>query len=212
MAVGLRVSTAALIGAVTAAGYSFATGIAFRAHSRAWEMGAIPLLLAAFVFVGLLTGTVAALLSRQRPYLAAVLAMVTLFAIAAGVNEFREALTPGMTGDERREFWANIEGLLFGGGPIGVPFALWGALIVNPRPGRLRGVRDATYGIAGFIAFVALIPAAVHWLPWRVGIPAAAAVALAFVVWITRRNRPAAEGISTVGPEIRPGSRTSLPG
>ena len=194
---GLRAAGAAACGAAIAAGYSIATGLAFNAHGRAWEMGAIPLLLAAFVFVGLLAGAIAGLGSRRHPYLAAFLASLLLFAIAVGLNELREALTPYMTRDERREFWANIEGLFFAGFPFGVPLALWGALITDEDPGRLRALRDGSYGLAGFIMFVASIPAAVHWLPWQVGLGAAAVAALAFVGWIARRNRRAGEASGT---------------
>jgi hypothetical protein len=183
------VGGAAVLGALTAACYAITTGLAFNAHSRAWEMGAIPLLLAAFVFVGVLAGIVAGLVARRHPYLAAFLASLLLFAIAVGVNDWREVLTPQMTRDERREFWANIEGLLFSAFLLGMPLALWGALVTDRDAVRLRWVRDASYAFAGLVGFVALIPVAVHWFPWHVGIAGAAAAALTFVHWITRRNR-----------------------
>jgi hypothetical protein len=110
------VGSAAVLGALTAACYAITTGLAFNAHSRAWEMGAIPLLLAALVFVGVLAGIVAGLVARRHPYLAAFLASLLLFAIAVGVNDWREVLTPQMTRDERREFWANIEGQILAKG------------------------------------------------------------------------------------------------
>jgi hypothetical protein len=44
----LRVSGAATIGATAAAGYAIVSGLAFNALSRGLEIGAIPLLLAAF--------------------------------------------------------------------------------------------------------------------------------------------------------------------
>lgn len=145
--------------------------------------------LAAFVFVGLLAGTVAGLLSRLRPYLAAVLAAFLVFVFATVVNDLKEPLTPAMTRDERREFWASIEGLLFGAFPIGVPFALWGALLATVNPGRLHALRAVSYPFAALITFGALIPVAVHWLPWPMGLAAAAVLTGALAVWIVRRNQ-----------------------
>lgn len=185
-AVTVRALGAAALGAVSAAAYAILSGLAFNGL-RSWEMGAIPFLLAAFVFVGLLAGIVAGLGWRARPYLAAVLAMVLLFVLGDQIGDRREALTPLLTADERREFWANIQGFLFAGGPFGVGFALWGALIVDPRP-RWRWLRDGSYAFAGWLAFVALVPAAIHWLPWPIGFAGAAAAAIAFTVWIARRN------------------------
>lgn len=193
MTTALRVLGAAAAGGAAAAVYAIAAGLAFNALSRAIEIGAIPLLLAAFVFVGLLAGTVAGLLSRQRPYLAAVLAAFLVFVFATIVNDLKDQLTPAMTRNERREFWATIEGLLFGGFPFGVPFALWGALLANVNPGRLSAPRAVSYPLAGFIAFAALTPIAVHWLPWPIGLAAAAALAAALIVWIARRNSRAAQ-------------------
>ena len=194
-----RVFGAATVGAAAAAGYAIASGLAFNALSRGLEMGAIPLLLAAFVFVGLLAGTVAGLLCRERPYLAAVLAACLVFVIATGVNDLKEQLTPAMTRDERREFWASIEGLLFGGFPFGVPFALWGALLANVNPGRLSGPRAVSYPFAGFIGFGAVTPVAVHWLPWPIGLALAAVATVSFIVWIVRRNRRTAPAGRTAG-------------
>lgn len=53
MITALRVLGAATVGAAAAAGCAIASGLAFNALSRGLEIGAIPLLLAAFVFVGL---------------------------------------------------------------------------------------------------------------------------------------------------------------
>lgn len=187
---------AGALGGATAAGYAMMTGLAFNAHSRAWEMGAIPLLLASFAFVGLLAGMIAGLACRPHPYLAALCASLVVLIIAAVLNDFRVELTPAMTGDERREFWANIEGLLFAGFPLGVPLALWGALVTDPNPGRLGGPRDASYHLVGFVAFVATLPAAIHWFPWQAGIAAAAIAALSIVLWIARRNSQVADSVA----------------
>jgi hypothetical protein len=191
MRTAIHVIGTAALAAVAAAAFALATGVAFNAH-REWEMGAIPLMLAAFVFVGLFAGTIAGLACPRHPYLAASLASFLVFVIADLVNDFKVELTPQMTRDERREFWANIEGLLLAGFPLGVPFALWGGLMADTNAKRLRVLRDVSYGFAGFIGFVALIPLAVHWLPWQMGIPAAAIAALVFVVWLARRTWRAA--------------------
>jgi hypothetical protein len=187
----IRTISAALLGASCATLYAWLTGIAFHAHSRDWEMGGIPLLFAAWMFVGLSAGIVAGLTARERPYLAAFLATFVLLVIAATVNGLKEELTPGMTRDERREYWANIEGLLFAGFPVGIPFALWGALIVDLKPLRLRGLRSASYQPAGFLSFVALFPMAFHWLPGSMGFFASVVAAVLFFSWIARRNRSA---------------------
>jgi hypothetical protein len=199
MMTALRVFGAATVGAAAAAGYAIASGLAFNALSRGLEIGAIPLLLAAFVFVGLLAGTVAGLLCRERPYLAAILAAFLIFVFATGVNDLKEQLTPAMTRDGRREFWASIEGLLFGGFPFGVPFALWGALLASVNPGRLDAPRAVSYPFAGFIGFGAVAPVAVHWFPWQMGLPLAAVASLSFIVWIVRRNRHTAQAGTTEG-------------
>lgn len=195
----LRIFGAAAVGAVAAAGDAIASGLAFNALSRGLEIGAIPLLLAAFMFVGLLAGTVAGLFSRDHPYRAAVLAAFLVFVFATGINDLKEQLTPAMTRDERREFWATIEGLLFGGFPFGVPFALWGALLVDMNPGRLGAVRALSYPFAAFIAFGAAIPVAVHWFPWPIGLVLAAVAAAAFMVRIVRRNGRTAPAGLTAG-------------
>lgn len=199
MITALRVFGAATVGAAAAAGYAIASGLAFNALSRGLEIGAIPLLLAAFVFVGLLAGTVAGLCCRERPYLAAVLAAFLVFVFATGVNDLKEQLTPAMTRDERREFWATIEGLLFGGFPFGVPFALWGALLASVNPGRLGALRAGSYPFAGFIGFGAVTPVAVHWFPWQIGLALAAVATVSFIVWIVRRNRRSAPAGTTAG-------------
>ena len=186
--IALRVLGSAAAGAAAAAAYALACGLALNALSRGLEIGAIPLFLAAFVFVGLLAGTVAGLLSPRRPYVTAILAAFLVFVFATIVNDLKEPLTPAMTRDERREFWASIEGLLFGAFPIGVPFALWGALLANVNPARLRALRDVSDPFTALITWVALIPVAVHWLPWPVGLAAAAVLAGVLVVWIVRRN------------------------
>jgi hypothetical protein len=195
----LRVFGAATVGAVAAAGYAIASGVAFTTLSRGLEMGAIPLMLSAFVFVGLLAGTLAGLLCRERPYLAAFLASFLVFVFATGVNDFKEQLTPAMTRDQRREFWASIEGLLFGGFPFGVPFALWGALLGNVNPGRLAAPRVISYPFAGLIGFGAVTPLAVHWLPWPLGLTAAAVSTAAFIIWIGHRNRRTPPPASAAG-------------
>ena len=159
------------------------------ALGRELEIGAIPLLLAAFVFVGALAGTVAALLCRERPYLAAALAAFLVFVFATGINDLKEQLTPAMTRDERREFWANIEGLLFAGFPLGMPFALWGALLANVNPGRLGAFRAASYPFAAFIVFGGITPLAVHWFPWQIGLALAVVATVSVIVWLVRRNR-----------------------
>jgi hypothetical protein len=189
IAAAIPVLSAGALGGATAAVYAVLTGIAFHDMSRAWEMGAIPLLLASFVFVGLLSGIVAGLGCRRHPYLAALVASFLILVIASAISDFREELTPALTRDERREFWANIEGLLFAGFPFGLPLALWGALVTDLKPGRLAVVRDFSYGPIGFVVFVAIVPAALRWLPWQGGMVAAAAAALAFALWIARRNR-----------------------
>ena len=188
----LRILGAATVGGVAAAGYATASGLAFNALSRGLEIGAVPLLLTAFVFVGLLAGTVAALLCPARPYVAAVLAAFLVFVFATVINDLKEQLTPAMTRDERREYWASIEGLLFGGFPFGVPFALWGALLADVNPRRLGSFRAASYPFAGLITFGALTPVAVHWLSWPIGLPVAVILAVAVIVWMIRRNRPTA--------------------
>ncbi len=195
----LRVLGAATVGAAAAAGYAIASGFAFNALSRGMEIGAVPLLLAAFVFVGLLAGTVAGLLCRERPYMAAVLAAFLVFVFATGVNDLKEQLTPAMTRDERREFWASIEGLLFGGFPFGLPFALWGALLANVNPGRLDASRAASYPVAAVVAFGALIPVAVHWFPWPIGLTLAAVATVLSIVWIVRRNHRTAPAGTKAG-------------
>jgi hypothetical protein len=195
----LRVLGAATVGGAAAAGYAILSGLAFNALSRGLEIGAVPLLLAAFVFVGLLAGTVAGFLCRERPYVAAVLAAFLVFVFATVVNDLKEQLTPAMTRDERRELWASIEGLLFGGFPFGVPFAVWGALLAKVNPGRLGPSRAASYPFAGLIAFGALTPVAVHWLSWPIGLPAAAVLTVAFIVWIVRRNRRTAPAVTAAG-------------
>lgn len=195
----LRVLGAATVGAAAAAGYAIASGFAFNALSRGMEIGAAPLLLAAFVFVGLLAGTVAGLLCRERPYVAAVLAAFLVFVFATAVNDLKEQLTPAMTRDERREFWASIEGLLFGGFPFGVPFALWGALLANVNPGPLGASRAASYPFAAVVGFGALIPIAVRWFPWQIGLALAAVATVLSIVWIVRRNRRTAPAGTTAG-------------
>lgn len=102
MKTALRVLGAATVGGAAAAGYAIASGLAFNALSRGLEIGAVPLMLAAFVFVGLLAGTVAGLLCQERPYVAAVLAAFLVFVFATGVNDLKEQLTPALTRDERR--------------------------------------------------------------------------------------------------------------
>ena len=100
-------------------------------------------------------------------------------------------MVPGLGRDARREFWANIEAFLtFGSAPFGVVTALWGAVIVDRRPnGRLRRLRDPSFGFAGFLAFVALMPLALHWFPPLAALVVSAGVALGFVIWVARRNR-----------------------
>jgi len=200
----VRVFAASAAGAAAATAYAIAFGLASNTLSRGWEIGAIPLLLAAFVFVGLLAGTVAGLLCRERPYMAAVLAAFLVFVFATVVNDFKEPLTPAMTRDERREFWASIEAVLFGAFPFGVPFALWGALLANANPGSLGARRRASYPVAGLIGFGALVPIAMQWFPWQIGLPLTAIATVAFIVWLVRRaGRPAPPERQQALPESR---------
>ncbi|MGH7857119.1 MAG: hypothetical protein ACREQY_07265 [Candidatus Binatia bacterium] len=182
---------AAFCGAGVAAVYAVVAGLAFNAHSRSWEMGAIPFLLAGVGFVGLLEGVVAGLASRERPYLAAFLATLFLAVVVGAADWWKDLVVPGLGRDARREFWANIDAFfVFGSAPFGVVPALWGALVVDRRPHRrLRWLREQSYGFAGFLAFVALMPPALHWLPPLAALAVSAGAAVAFVIRVARRNR-----------------------
>lgn len=188
----MRLLGAAGLGALTAVGYAWAAGVAFNALARSLEMGGIPLVLAAWAYPGFLAGLVAALVAGRRPYLAALAGTALLFVAESLLANSYQVLTPGMTLDQRREFWSNILGLLNPAAvPLQVLFGLWGALTADPmlatRSARLDAFRDSLYPLAWFLSLLALLGIGLHFWP-RYGAFTAAVLPAAFFLWVARRN------------------------
>lgn len=189
----MRLLAAAGLGALAAVGYAWTAGVAFNALARSLEMGGIPLVLAAWVYPGFLTGLVAALAAgRKRPYLAALIGTALLFVAESLLATYYQILFPTMTPDQRREFWSNILGLLNPAAiPLQVLFGFWGALTADPmlaaRSARLDAFRDSLYPLAWFLSLLALLGIGLHYWP-RYGAVAAALLPAAFFLWVARQN------------------------
>lgn len=189
----IRLLGAGGLGALAAIAYAWATGVAFNDLARSLEMGGIPLVLAAWVYPGFLTGVVAALAAgRKRPYLASLAGIAFLFVAESLLATYYQGAFPGMSLDQRREFWSNILGLLNPAAvPLQVLFGLWGALITDPtltaRSPRLDAFRDSLYPLAWFLSLLALLGIGLHYWP-RYGAFAAALLPAAFFLWVARQN------------------------
>jgi len=188
----MRLLAAAGLGALAAVGHAWAAGVAFNALARSLEMGGIPLVLGAWVYPGFLAGLVAALVADRRLYLASLAATALLFVAESLLATYYQVLIPGMTPDQRREFWSNILGLLNPAAiPLQVLFGLWGAFTVDPmlaaRSARLDAFRDSLYPLAWFLSLLALLGIGLHYWP-RYGAFAAALLPAAFFLWVARQN------------------------
>jgi hypothetical protein len=172
---------AGLFGAGVMIVLAFAEGVAVEAKGREYDMGGIPLLLAAWGFVPFAAGTAAGLAAPRRPYLAAAIAWVAAAVIGAVINI-------GSGSDKQVEaFLLPI--------PVTVPFALWGALIVDRRRTRLVDFRNTSMVLAALMSLLAIIPIADYWMPGKSGWLLAGLVVI-FFVWVARRNQRAERATS----------------
>lgn len=169
----LRAGLAGLVGAGLSVLLAFAEGAAMEAKGREYEMGGIPLLLAALGFVPFAGGAAAGLAAPRRIYVAALIAWFGSAIVGAVISQ--------MPGPDRP-----VEGYLVPL-PFTIPFALWGALIVDPRPPRFRNFRDGSMVFAGLMSLLAIIPIADYWMPGKSGWLLAALV-VGFFLWVARRN------------------------
>lgn len=166
---------AGLVGAGVTVLIAFAEAAAMEAKSREYDMGGIPLLFAAWGFIPFAGGAAAGLAAPRRVYLAAAIAWVGSAIVGGILNS--------MPGPDRP-----VEGFLLPL-PFTIPFALWGALIVDLRP-RFRAFRDGSMVFTALMSLVAIIPIADYWFPGKSGWILAGLV-VAFFVWISRRSRSA---------------------
>lgn len=165
---------AGAIGAAVAFGLASAEAVAVTAKSAEYEMGGIPIILAALGFMPLAAGLTAGLVAPGRPYPAALIAWALLLLTSIVLSTMPELRL-------------GAETYLF---PIAINifFVLWGALLADPAPRRGRVLRDGTLPLAGFMSFLAAIPIADVYFPGKTAwLPLAALVA--FFVWLGVRNQ-----------------------
>lgn len=170
----LQAGVAGLLGAGVSVLLAFAEGAAIHAKGREYDIGGIPLLFAALGFVPFAGGAAAALGGSRRIYLAAVIAWIAAAVVGGIVSR-----APGPDSPVE-SFLVPI--------PVTVPFALWGALIVDRNPPRFRAFRDSSMVLAALMSLLAIIPIADHWMPGKSGWLLAGLV-VGFFLWISRRNR-----------------------
>jgi hypothetical protein len=172
----LRAGIAGLLGAVVAFGLASAEAVAVTAKSSEYEMGGIPIILAALGFIPLAAGIVAGLAVPARPYPAALVAWGLLLLTSIVLSSIPE-------------LHLGAETYLFPAG-LNVLFVLWGALLADPSPRRLRTLRDGTLPLAGLMSFLAAIPIADVYFPGKTAwLPLAALVG--FFIWLGVRNQRA---------------------
>lgn len=172
----LRAGIAGLLGAVVAFGLASAEAVAVTAKSSEYEMGGIPIILAALGFMPLAAGIVAGLAVPARPYPAALVAWGLLLLTSIVLSSIPE-------------LHLGAETYLFPAG-LNVLFVLWGALLADPSPRRLRTLRDGTLPLAGLMSFLAAIPIADVYFPGKTAwLPLAALVG--FFIWLGVRNQRA---------------------
>ncbi len=153
---------------------AFAEGAAIAAKSREYDMGGIPILFAAMGFVPFAGGVTAGLSAPRRIYVASLIGWFGAAIVGAMISQ--------MPGPDRP-----VEGFLVPL-PYTIPFALWGALIVDRHPPRLRDFRDSSLVLAGLMSVLAIIPIADHWLPGKLAWLLVGLVVV-FFLWLSRRNR-----------------------
>ncbi|MFN3476019.1 MAG: hypothetical protein ACK4Z6_00480 [Candidatus Methylomirabilales bacterium] len=149
-------------------------------HFRDWEMGAIPFMIAQFFYTPVLAGLTAGFLAPHRPYVAAVLAQVVAAAWATAASTL-DWWKPQLWG---------VAGI-----PLGVPLALWAALVVDPRAAARQPVlgwmQDLSYVLAYLHTVFATLPVPLRWLPSPFGSLIGWAAPAVFFLHVARRNRRA---------------------
>jgi hypothetical protein len=156
-------------------------GPALNAQGSSLEMGGIPLLLSAIVFAPLIAAMVAGLAASSRPYVAGAVGAVALdFMATAFTNGSPTIISPPLL-------------------PLYVAIGLWGSLIVDSRlagrAARFRDFRDGSFTFSVIVAFLALLGAAIYWVPWKIGVALEVLFLVAFFGWIALRNRRARPGL-----------------
>jgi hypothetical protein len=172
----LRAGIAGALGAVVAFGLASAEAAAVTAKSAEYEMGGIPIVLAALGVMPLAAGLTAGLGASGRPYPSALIAWALLLLTSIVLSSMPELRL-------------GAESYLFPAG-LNVLFVLWGALLADPFPRRLRSLRDGTLPLAGLMSFLAAIPIADVYFPGKTAwLPLAALVS--FFLWLGVRNQRA---------------------
>lgn len=171
-----QVLVSGTLGAAVAFGLASLEATAVTAKSSEYEMGGIPIVLSALGFMPLAAGLIASLASPRRPYPAALAAWALLLLTSIVLSIMPDV----RLGGETYLFPATIN----------ILFVLWGALLADLAPRRLRTLRDGTLPLAGLMSFLAAIPIADVFFPGKSAwLPLVALVG--FFVWLGIRNQRA---------------------